>query len=392
MPRFGDRRGDIMKIPLKILTGMALALMLAGCSDSTDPVAEGPGPETTAGYPEVPRPSGPNDFDGPDKSEVNWTVVPLAGKEVDFAPYWTAGTFTWDVDIQTQYESFGGDGWRWTGDDPGHYWNGTRHTSQMVFEGGVVNLTNPTPFNGTYILEPTYRWDPIPKRLIFFEDGSEVAAPYNPMIKPSSFNFQFAPVDGTPDVYFNPGIFVAHWELEVENGFNQRNKRRAYYVGIRSAPKLTNEVYLMRERFWVRVLVDGTKSVRVDEGASKSVAYTRTTGTARTSSYDFAEATDVTAQLTPFDVGLSVSHTITETFSESVEVSEEESEEVTHTVTGLTGKTVIFSVWESVEQYSFTDAEGNPYIDPNYTFDLAPMPIRGDHEVLQSAIFDAETK
>lgn len=379
------------KVTVTVLA-LCLGTVFFGCSDSTVPDTPEPGPELTEGYPVVPRPSGPNDFDGPDKSDVNFIVVPLAGKEVDFAPYWTAGTFTWNVDIQTQYESLSGATWRWTGDDPADYWNGTRHTSQMVFEGGVVNLRNPEPFKGTYILEPVYKWDRIPRRLMFFENGNEVAEPYNPIIKTSDFHFQFTPLDGTPDVYFSPGIFVGSQTLDVEDGFNQRNKQRAYYVGITSAPKLTNEVYLMRERFWTRVLVDGTKSVRVDEGASKSVAYTRTTGTSRTSSYDFAEATDVTAQLTPFDVGLSLSNTITETFSESVEVTEEESEEVTHTVTGLAGKTVIFSVWESVEQYSFTDAEGNPYTDPNYTFDLAPMPIRGDHEVLQSAIFEAENK
>lgn len=368
------------------------ALSLSGCSDSTEPEIpdSDPGSETPASYPEVPKPSGPDDFDGPDQSDAFTLIEPLAGKDMDFSPTWSAGNFTWDVDIQTQYEEFNG-AWYWTGDPEGNYWTGTRHTSQMRFEGGVVDLRNPVPLKGEYIHEPTYTYDPIPRCLVFMENGTIVDEPFNPKIKPSDFHFQFYPIDGTPDVRFDPGIFVGYRTLEVENGFLQRNKRRAYYVAITQAPKLTNPVYMMRERFWERVLVDGTKSVRVDEGASKSVTYTSTTGTAYGYSWEFVESTNVTAQIMPFDVGASLEHTLSEAYGESVEVTEEVSESKEYTVTGLTGKTVIFSVWESVERYSFVDAEGKPYTDPNYTFsDLGTTAIRGDHEVLQSAIFDAQ--
>jgi hypothetical protein len=30
--------------------------------------------------------------------------MPIDSKNVDFAATWTEGTFTWDIDIQTQYE------------------------------------------------------------------------------------------------------------------------------------------------------------------------------------------------------------------------------------------------------------------------------------------------
>ena len=367
-----------------LLAGLALS----ACSDSTAPEKAAAGSEVPDGYPTVPKPSGPDDFDGPDQSEIYALIEPLAGKNVDFAPTWSAGTFTWNVDIQTQYQNLTGS---WTGDDPGDYWNGTRHTSQMRFEGGTVDLRNPTPQRGQHIHEPIYTYAPIPRCIVFLENGQVVADPYNPKIRPSDFNYQFYPIDGTPDVYFDPGIFVGTWLLDVPDGFNQYNKRRLYYVGITAAPQLTNPVHMMRERFWERVLVDGTKSVRVDEGASKSVTYTRTTGTAYGNSMEFAETTEVESSISPFDVGLSLKNTITETYGESVEITEEESESRQYTVTGLTGKTVIFSVWESVERYSFVDADGNPYEDPNYTFsDLGTTAIRGDHEVLQSAIFAAQ--
>ena len=52
------------------------------------------------------EPGAADDFDGPDQSEIYTLIEPLAGKDVDFAPTWSAGTFTWDVDIQTQYETW----------------------------------------------------------------------------------------------------------------------------------------------------------------------------------------------------------------------------------------------------------------------------------------------
>jgi len=72
-------------------------------------------------------------------------------------------------------------------------------------------------------------------------------------------------------------------------------------------------------------------------------------------------------------------------------ITEETSFDLTHSVNGIGGKTVIFSVWQSVERYTIVDAEGNPYTDPSYTFeDFGSAEVRGDHEVLQSAIFDYE--
>lgn len=126
-----------------------------------------------------------------------------------------------------------------------------------------------------------------------------------------------------------------------------------------------------------------------DPGASKGVAYTRTTGTSYENSYEFARSIEGEASISPFDVGVGTTGSLSETFSESVTVTEEESTEVTCEISGIEGKTIIFSVWQSVERYSFVDENGEPYTDPNYTFsDLGTIEIRGDHEILQSAIFD----
>ena len=373
-----------------LLAAAILALTLGGCSnDPTDPGGSDAPTANYEGYPTVPKPTAVDDFDQPDQSEVFSVVTPLAGKHIDFTPLWSAGTFTWDIDIQTQYEAFTSQGWVWTGDPPADYWSGTRHTSQLTFENGAVDLRNPTPKNSPLLGEPTYTYAPMPRRLKFIQDGVVLAEPSNPKVDASACNFQFLPADGTPDVTFDPGIFVGYWTLDVENGFNQRSKRRAYYVAASSAPSLTNPVHMMRERFWERVLVDDTKSVRVDPGFQKSVSYTRTNGTSYENSYAFARSIEGEASISPFDVGIKATGSLSETWSSSVTVTEQEDLSVTHTVTGIDGKTIIFSVWQSVERYSFVDEDGNPYTDPNYTFDdLGNLEIRGDHEILQSAIFD----
>lgn len=376
-------------LALILLAGM----LLPACSDG--PAAPGdPGPEieTTEGYPVVPRPSGPDDFDGPDESERFELIVPIAGKDVDFAPTWTTGTFTWNIDIQTQYETLTVWGWEPDADPASGYYAGTTPSTALLFEGGAVDLRNPYPKNCYLLHEPGPRVPrPIPRRLMLVEGGETLAAPYNPQVNASDCFFDFGPDYGSPDVRFDPGLMVAYWDIDVEPGFNQRHKKRLYYVGITSAPSLTNPVHIKRERYWERVLVDGTRSVRADEGFSKSVSYTVTHGASMSASETFAETTEVGASLSPFDVGLSVKDTTERTHGRTSEITEETAVTVTHELSGIQGKTVIFSVWQSVEAYSFVDENGDPYTDPSYTFaDLGNLEVRGDHEVLQSAIFDAE--
>lgn len=389
---------------IPLLLPLLASLTLAACESSTEPaLSDDPGDPADAvdpvpsGYPAVPRPAHANDFDVPDESERLAVVAPIEGKDVDFAPTWTEGTFTWDIDVQTQYEVWTlANGWIWTGDAPGDYVDGTAHSSTLLFENGQVDLRSPAPKASNLDTEvPTFA--PMPRQLAFVQDGVALAEPYNPGVRPhdpavpSSSECHFLFVNGYPTTYFTPCVFVGHGTLAVAPGFAERNRMRVYSVAATQAALLTTPVFLKRERYWERVLVDGTKSVRVDPGFSKSVSYTRTRGTSIEATTSFAETLD--AELkggAPKEViGGSLGYSVTETFSTSRQVFEQESETVTHQVTGISDKTVIFSVWQSVERYTFVDAEGHPYTDPGYTFaDLGMMEIRGDHEILQSAIFD----
>ena len=340
------------------------------------------------GYPAVPRPSGPNDFDQPDVSEKVILISPIEGKNVDFVPAWSQGTFTWDIWIQTVYEQFTLNGWEDWADPPGHYYSGTASSSDLLFEGGLVDLRSPDP------KDPGARrgWAGLPRRLVLVEMGTAVAEPYTSLVPQIECAVGFAQRGSNlsyPLVRYPQCAFLGVWSRDIESGFAQRNKRVDYLIHATNAPLLTNRVFVRRERFWERVLVDGAKNVRVDPGFSKSVSFTRTHGTSTSESETFARSLDAELTLgSQAPIGASLKGTLSETFSTTREVTEETSETVTHQVTGLDGKTVIFSVWRSVERYTIVDELGNPYTDPAYTFaDLGSAEVRGDHEVLQSAIF-----
>src|SRR5262245_1040248 len=117
-----------MKLRLKSLNlALCMATALAASSCSKNPMA----PDTSSGpvstqppdsYPSIPRPTTPDEII-PDTSAVFSVTTPLLGKNLDFAPTWQAGRFTWDVDIQTQYERCPLGACSWHGDPPGDYWN-----------------------------------------------------------------------------------------------------------------------------------------------------------------------------------------------------------------------------------------------------------------------------
>jgi hypothetical protein len=75
-------------------------------------------------------------------------------------------------------------------------------------------------------------------------------------------------------------------------------------------------------------------------------------------------------------------------FGTEVSVQAESSYSVSRTFNGIDGKTVVYSVWSSVERYTFVDQNGNPYTDPNFTFSsLGSAVIRGEYEWISSTSF-----
>ena len=361
-----------------LLTALVLATSCSDDPTGPDPSGNPPPEEFPTTYPPIPRPSSPDETI-PDESEIYVAMTAIAGKAIDFAPYWSEGTFTWNVDIQTQYDKVIGG---WDGDAPGDYWNGTAHSSDMTFEGGVVDLRNPTPYGESW-------GDPFPRRVMFIEQGVKLATPINPDRDYVLFQFQ----GGYAERRFNGALFGGHWVLDVAPGVGERERRRVYYVAAMSCQQIDKPVYLKRERFWRRLPMGGDgnnlKSIRVDPGASFSVSYARTQGTSTQDSYTFTRTLNAEVPI-PY-IGAKLGGSLSEAFGSQVTISEETETTVTKEMTGMEGKTVIYSVWTSVERYTICDANGDPYTDANFTFsDPGNALIQGEYEWISSTAFDYE--
>jgi hypothetical protein len=365
---------------------LCMAAALAAASCSKNPMA----PETSSGppstepppnaYPAIPRPTSPDEII-PDTSAVFSTLTPIVGKQLDFAPTWEAGRFTWDVDIQTQYERCPVGICTWYGDPPGDYWNGTSRSEDLKFEGGVVDLRNPTPIGTSWR-------DPFPRRVQFIKDGEVLAKAVNPQRSEVLFQFQDYPEKRLPGA-----LFGGYVELPVDPAFGERERRRAYYVAATQCPPLTKAVYLKRERLWKRVPLvsngSALKSIRVDPGATFEVSYSRTQGANHTDSYTFTRTLSGEIGADVKAVNAKLGGSLSEAFGESVEVHDDSTVTVSRTMTGMPDKTVVYAVWTSIERYSFVDQDGNPYSDPNFKFsDLGNVAIQGEYEWISSTAFD----
>jgi hypothetical protein len=371
---------------LTLALWMTAALVFSSCDDSTGPeLGSGGEPieEFPTTFPNIPRPTSPDEVIA-DESEVYTAIAPLAGRNLDFAPTWTAGIFSWNVDIQTQYErcilSC-----NWIGDAPGLYYEGTAHNSELLFEGGVVDLRSAPPV----ALPNSPR--PHPRRVLFVEDGIVLATPRNPEIGYAHYRF----LSDYGDKRFDPALFCGYVMVDVEPGFSETRRIRSYYVVAKSCPQVTKPVFIKRERYWKRLPLGGDgnnlKSIRVDPGSTFEVAYTRTQGTSYTESQSLTRT--LSGEVSVADpsevVGAKLGGSLSEAFGSSVEITDETSVTVTRTMTGMDGKTVVYSVWTSVERYSIVDEDGNPYTDPSFTFDdLGNAVIQGEYEWISSTAFD----
>jgi hypothetical protein len=232
------------------------------------------------------------------------------------------------------------------------------------------------------------------RQVLFVEHGQSLATPRNPGA--DKWYFDWMPPNTQGGTYgrktIQPCLFVGTWDLAVDPGVLEKERRRRYFVAATSCPAITSPVYIKRERFWERLLIDGKKSIRVDGNTEFSVEYTVTEGTSSTESTTIAHTLNgsLGASATGQAITGSLGYSFSYTFNTSVTVNEEHSRAVTRTVTGSAGKTIIYSVWGSVERYTVVDADGNPYTDPSFTFsDLGVSEIRGDYEWDQTTTFDA---
>ncbi len=153
---------------------------------------------------------------------------------------------------------------------------------------------------------------------------------------------------------------------------------------------LEEPLYLRRDRYWQRVwIADENSYFKVLIGNTEydlSVSYT--SGTSTTETESFGRSVTTSAGLDFGALSASVEVTISQSFSTSVTISEEMTVEETYKVFGEDGKYVQFQVWEGVEIFTITDAEGNPYADPYYVFEPDILYIHGNGPALVATKFD----
>jgi len=309
-----------------------------------------------------------------------YAIAAIDGKQADFAPTWSEGVFTWHVDVQTLHKVCGIPDCEWAGYPPGPYWDGTARNTALVFEGGQVDLRSPDIFSNST------------RRLQFVSAGTVLDAPVNPDMHPNQVFFNY--VGMYPSHTYNAVFGGSKWRDEKPH-FLEAGRGARYYLAALSCPRLTNPVFLRRQRFWQRVPLTGSgggnlKSVILDPGAIYSVTYTRTQGVDNNVSDTFTRTIsgEVNAS-TPADVAdAKLGGSLSDAFATSVTTHVEKSEAQSQTFNGKDGQTVVYSVWTTVERYTFTDRDGNPFTDPNFTFaDLGSAEILGDFERLESTSF-----
>ena len=358
---------------------MTAAVLLTSCSSNptapkvalTDPGAP---PDT---YPPIPRPSTSPREVTPDTSESYYAIVPIDGKQVDFAPTWSEGVFTWHIDVQTQHRIWGRTDW--VGYPPAPYWDGNTRNTKLVFENGQVDLKWP---------DPVRYYDT--RRLQFVKAGNVVDSPANPDLHDDTVVFDWLPWPNI-DPNYRPTLYHGSF---AGSKYRAETKyvRALYQVVAQSCAKLTNPVFLKRQRFWERVYLNNgsLKSVIIDPGATYSVTYTRLQGVDDNVSHTFTKtiSAEVNAS-TPADIAdAKLGGSLSDAFATSVTGHSETSTNENQTFNGKDGQTVVYSVWRSVERHTFVDKDGNPYTDPNFTFvDLGTGQIVGDLESLVSTSF-----
>ena len=153
---------------------------------------------------------------------------------------------------------------------------------------------------------------------------------------------------------------------------------------------LAAPVYVRRDRHWELKPLEGNVGgyLLVFPNTSGEVATSYTSGTERSQTEEFGRSLTATVGASYGVLSATVSGTLSQTFSSSVSVNESTTETFTKSVTGKDGKIIQFMVWELVEDYRFTDAEGNPLDDANFVFAPDRMTRRGVAIALQSTEFD----
>lgn len=347
----------------RTLLSLALAATLltaCGENDPMSPTVEGP--QETSDYPTVPKPTSPG-AEAPMESE---TLTFVARNRGDFVGRATSGIASWEVHHNHENIKCLAP----VGDDVGPqetFKHRNVHSSELTLHGRSI----------AYAVRP---W-----KMTLQKNGRFV----DPQQVPGTIELGHGDVFGGRQ--WGSWLDHSHNLNTVGREYTYRN----YYII--DAPRISETVYLKRERFWRRVPVDGRGAMFAQlTGETQFTIETQyKEGLSIERSRTFAETVDVGANggvgYSGTGVLASVNYAVTNTFGTTKGISKEKTVSVTQTVSGIRGKTVIFMLWELVERYSICDANGDPYTDPSFEFDpdFGTVEIQGRAISLEATEFDA---
>lgn len=354
------------------LACIALGVLACG-GGATDPPSEpGPGETTPAfvpvgDYPPIPLPQNAGGTTITRSDSVNTTIMPLA---TDFNPLVLAITGSWNVG--QQYKGIGAILTCFNtvvngpvSSDAIVY--GVKQVDCPLIEGGAYRYVV-YPSRGTYIRAHLAN---NPTRILLMEAGATRPGANLNLIS----EHLFPPYPGDLVDF----IAIARNACDRDGTQNPINGVCLWTVRTTASVQwrpLTNPVFLRRDVYWEKV-GDSAIFPNFQQGANtQSFTRTWTAGTAQTDTEEFGRSVTAKAGLDYNGLGAEVSGTISQTFGTSVTINQAQTVSETYEMTIAGNTTAVFEIWNLQQQYTFVDADGNPYEDANYTFSVPDLTRR----------------
>lgn len=333
-------------------TLLLLALLASsGCGDSTGPEPE-PGPDA---LPTIPRPLSLTEL-GAGRSEVYTEIRRLEG---DFIPTIDAVTADWAIVAERGTGTVAGLTTTPIGACPAPVFEGNKPSGQLanaiehtcavqVSFGPVFTTDGQAKVPAGSPLVP----DSIPRHLLWHAGSptAEAVTAFSDTLTRDAF-CSFGSYNG-PCVQQDIVTYQLRW------------------------PSVAQDLYVRRDRWWERrpLLGDDSEIFILQGPVTRTVSFSYSSGSTTEETEEFGRSLTVEVGGSWSFFSASVSATLSQTFTTRVEVRADTTVSVTEELVGEPGVARVMTFWVLVDEYTITDAEGNPYDDPRY--DIAPLRLR----------------